>query len=289
MTIFWYDNDKNVYRTHIDALKSGKQCYIYYNDTLYGSVDWKTEPSFSLKELYKLRAQEIRDSYERVILCLSGGIDSRNVLESFYYNNIHIDEIISVGAFSQDEFFGSDENNNREIYVNVKQFLNELTLPNTKFTIIDYTEMFSDPKRFDTIKNLEEYWYTDLGCWKSLHNLYWKDLKKYLIKDNKKTCYVMGTGKTRIDFTQNDPFVFFDETDLTDYGFNYSDENLHRENFYWGNTKVSIEIIKKQAYTMLNAYKIMNNTSFFLKYMKIYDRIIYDIKTKYLDFEPTRI
>ena len=85
MSIFWYDTDKNVYKTHLDALKSGKQCYIYYNDALYGSVNWKTEPSFSLKELYKLRAQEIRDTYQKVVVCLSGGIDSRNVLESFYY------------------------------------------------------------------------------------------------------------------------------------------------------------------------------------------------------------
>jgi hypothetical protein len=279
MHIFWYDDEKNIYKTHIDALISGKNCFLYYNDTLYNTVDWKTEPSLSLDELYKLRAQEIRDSYEKVILCLSGGIDSRNVLESFYYNNIHIDEILSVGAFSQDKYFGSDENNNKEIYVNVKQLLNNMNLPETKKTFIDYTEHYKDPFVFNTLKHKEDYWYTELGCWKSFHNLFWKDLKKYVIHDNKKTCFVMGTGKTQVNVYGSHPFVMFNDADITDYGFNYQDENLHRENFYWGNTHISAEIIKKQAFVMLKVYQnIPQKNSFTSNYEKIYNKIVYNLR-----------
>ena len=279
MTIFWYDTDRNVYKTHIDALKSGKQCYIYYNDALYGSVDWKIEPSFSLKELYKLRAQEIRDSYERVVLCLSGGIDSRNVLESFYYNNIHIDEIISVGAFSQDEYFGSDENNNREIYVNVKQLLNKLDLPNTKISFLDYTKYFRNPKSFSLISEYEDYWMHNISCWKSPHHLYWNDLAKHIVKDNKKTCWVTGTGKTYVSFFEKTPYVSFSELELMDYSGKYVDGNLYRENFYWGNTLLSTEIIKKQAYAIVKTFsKFKDSRKFSKNYDKVYNKVIYDLR-----------
>lgn len=287
MNIFWYDDEKNIYKSHVDALRSGKNCFLYYNDDLYNKVNWSVEPSLSADQLYKMRAQEIRDSYERVILCLSGGIDSRNVMETFYHNNVHVDEIISVGAFSQDEYFGSDENNNKEIYVNVKEYLKDLHLPNTKKTFIDYTEHFKNPLFFTIMNEKQEYWYTDLGCWKSFHNLFWKDLRKYVINDNKKTCFVMGTGKTCLSFDTIGAFVMFTETDTTDYGFNYQDQNLFRENFYWGNTQIAAEIVKKQAYIMLNAYNRMDNKNKFMtNYVKLYDKIMYN-SCKPL-FMPTR-
>jgi hypothetical protein len=279
MSIFWYDTDKNVYKTHLDALKSGKQCYIYYNDALYGSVNWKTEPSFSLKELYKLRAQEIRDTYQKVVVCLSGGIDSRNVLESFYYNNIHIDEIISVGAFSQDSYFGSDENNNREIYVNVKQLLNEMNLPKTKISFLDYTEHFRNPKSFSLISEYDDYWIYNISCWKSPHHLYWNDLGKHIIKDNKKTCWVTGTGKTHVSFFEKKTYVSFSELELMNYSGKYIDGNLHRENFYWGNSLISTEIMKKQAYTMVKTFSKFKDPWIFSKnYDKIYNKVVYDLR-----------
>jgi hypothetical protein len=197
-------------------------------------------------------------------------------MEIFYKNKIHVDEIISVGAFSQDEFFGSDENNNKEIYVNVKEYLKELHIPNTKKIFIDYTEQFKNPYFFNLINNKKEYWYLDLGCWKSFHNLFWKDLKKHVITDNKKTCFIMGTGKTYLQFDNIGPHVIFTETDTTDYGFNYQDENLFRENFYWGNTNIAAEVVKKQAYIMLDIYnRMIDKKMFVMNYVKIYDKVIY--------------
>ena len=108
--IFYYDAENNIYLTHLDAVASRKQCWFYYYDDILSKVPWKIEPTETLETLYKLRAQEIRDTYDYVILCFSGGSDSLNVLETFYYNNIHIDEIVMVGAFSQDKFFGDDSN-----------------------------------------------------------------------------------------------------------------------------------------------------------------------------------
>lgn len=279
MNIFWYDVEKNMYKTHIDALKSGKKCYLYYNDELYNKVNWEVEPTLSLDELYKLRAQEIRDTYERIILCLSGGIDSRNVLETFYYNNIHIDEIITVGAFSQDKYFGSDENNNKEIYVNVKQLLKELNLSKTKISYIDYTDNFNNPKSLSLIEQYQDYWMHHISCWKSPHHLFWNDIHKYIVRDDKKTCWITGTGKTHVKINDKKSYIDFSETEITDYSGKYIDKNLQRENFYWGNTKISTEIIKKQAYIMLCMYDKIKNVNIFNKeYVKIYNKVIYNLR-----------
>ena len=37
----------------------------HYNDDVFDSIDWKIEPKFTLSEIYKLRAQQIRKSYNQ--------------------------------------------------------------------------------------------------------------------------------------------------------------------------------------------------------------------------------
>jgi hypothetical protein len=61
----------------------------------FNKIDWSIEPKLSLPEMYKLRAQQIRDQYDYVIIMFSGGADSTNVLYSFLDNNIRVDEIVS--------------------------------------------------------------------------------------------------------------------------------------------------------------------------------------------------
>jgi hypothetical protein len=283
--IFWYDTEKNVYRTHTEALKSRKQCYLYYEDTFYQSVTWKIEPSLSLDQLYKLRAEEIRDTYEHVILCLSGGIDSRTILETFYKNKIHIDEIISVGAFSQDEYAGSEENNNDEIYYNVKSLLNDLHLPNTKIRYIDYSELFTDVNNFGVIKEYGSDWALHMGYWKSIHNYFWYDIKKHIIDHDKKTCFITGTGKTRLEVIPK-PYVVFSEVDITGYCWKYQQDNLFRENFYFGITPIGGDIVKKQAYIMYDLYKKMKDKRYFTSnYIDLYNNTIYNYS---LLNKPTR-
>jgi hypothetical protein len=51
--------------------------------------------NLNLLDLYKERAQQLRDSYDYLILAYSGGSDSDNMLKTFLYNNIKIDEIWS--------------------------------------------------------------------------------------------------------------------------------------------------------------------------------------------------
>lgn len=280
MNIHFYDDASNVYANHIDAIKSGKQCNLYYEDAFYDTVTWKIEPSFTLKQLYKLRAEEIRAKYEYVILFLSGGVDSRNVFESFYLNNIHIDEIVCVGAFSQDSFRGSAENNNDEIFVNASSLLNEVHLPYTKITYIDYTKLFTQPYDFEIIKKFGNEWAYQLSYFKSFHLFFWYEIQKHLSIDNsKKTCYIMGVAKTLLGKDNDKIFVHFSERDVTDFASCYSMNNLKRENFYFAPTQIGAEIVKKQAYRMLNLLELhTNKTEFWNQYFTLYDQTIYDLK-----------
>jgi hypothetical protein len=82
------------------ACRNGQWPEYYFNDDVFSMHDWTIEPSDTLTEIYKKRALQIREKYEKVILLFSGGIDSVTVLRSFVDNDIPIDGIVSYGAFS---------------------------------------------------------------------------------------------------------------------------------------------------------------------------------------------
>ena len=67
----------------------------YYNDIFY-SIDWNIEPETSLREFYKIRAQQLREKYDYLIAFVSGGADSSQVVDSFVKNKIKLDVYINL-------------------------------------------------------------------------------------------------------------------------------------------------------------------------------------------------
>jgi len=119
-----------------------------FNDEIFDRYDWTTEPSMSLLDIYKARAQQIRDQYDYVIVMVSGGADSTNVLYSFLKNGIHIDEVIAAAPLSG---LNNWEWNNKDLsaenMISETKFaqlplLDEIKThwPNVKITIHDYFE-----------------------------------------------------------------------------------------------------------------------------------------------------
>jgi hypothetical protein len=285
--IFYYDENKNIYNNRNDLLrKKAHSRRFYYYDREFLKVQWTKEPTEDLWTLYSHRAQQIRDEFDYVILCYSGGVDSTNALESFYYNNLHIDEILLVGAFSQDSFYGSDENHNGDIYHNVYPTLKKLNLPNTKITVKDYTTYFNDPNNFPLIKEHGANFALELGAYTSVHNLFWHDLKHFIGQNNdKKTCYIMGSDKPRlcVDAGLGLFYTEFNDAAVGDYGGNFSDENFQRVNFY--SDPKAEAIIRKQLHTIMKFYiknvlieKSMTHDYYNQNYIPIINNIIYDLK-----------
>ena len=66
--------------------------FMYYFD-LFKSIDYRLLGTTPLENLYKERAQQLRDKYDYLILRYSGGSDSHNVLMTFLKNKIKLDAI----------------------------------------------------------------------------------------------------------------------------------------------------------------------------------------------------
>jgi hypothetical protein len=286
--MYYYDNANNLITFHdrIDAIKynlaTNNEIRFCYKDAEFSKVNWKAEPKDSLQQLYKERAQQIRDKYDYVVLCYSGGIDSTNMLESFYYNNIHIDEIVSVGSFSQDDTKEIDINHNKEIYDNVMPTLNSLHLPNTKKTIIDYTDYFRDLNNFSLYKKYGAEYYRYIGVYPSVTYLFWYDIAKF-INPKKKTAILLAAEKPYmgIEPETNQMYTYFDDASIVNYCA-YEFNNVERVNFY--SDPDAEKIIRKQLHTIKNHY-IQSlflyphyAEEFKLNYFNTIKPLIYDVK-----------
>ena len=100
----YYQVGEKIFQDKLEAILYANQTladirWNFHND-LYKSIDWLTEPETSLDEFYKIRAQQIRDKYDYVIIMCSGGGDSTNVLWSFLRNGITVDEVIAAAPIS---------------------------------------------------------------------------------------------------------------------------------------------------------------------------------------------
>ena len=100
----YYVVNNKIYTDKIKAILDAQQtsadiAWNFFRDT-FDKVQWTVEPTLSLQELYRIRAQQIRDKYDYVIVRVSGGADSTNIIWSFLNNGIHVDEVITDAPLS---------------------------------------------------------------------------------------------------------------------------------------------------------------------------------------------
>ena len=277
MNYFYYSEDKKVFHSKLHALyyskQNNKRVWFYYYDDIWSNLDWSIEPTQSLNYYYKDYAQKIRDEYDYVILCYSGWYDSSNILETFYYNQIPLDKIIIVGAFSQDSSSGVDENHNGELYHNAFPLIQTLGLSNITETF-DYSKLFNDMNNFTVYHN--EDWFHQIQGFYSPHNWFWCDLEKYVVPNSmkdKKVAILFGKDKPKYE---DGKFWFSDNACLSyAYGANPV-ENIRRINFYW--EPEYPWILLKQVHTLKNTKSRFTNLEV--------DRIVYNLKHPILFKSP---
>lgn len=263
-------SDGAIFTSKLRALEYGvanKQAIrLAYHDLTYCKVDWKTEPPLSLDHYYLEQAKRIRDEYDYVVLFFSGGYDSTNILETFYFNGVKIDKIVTVGAFSRDSASGVDENHNGEIYHNVFPYLKELGLEAIT-QVIDYTDTFNDVSKL-SIAQCGAEWADETGAWFSPHQWFWRDIEHYVVPANmesKSVALVFGRDKPwlrkingRLGFAFNDAAVM---------GYGRPNGSLHcdRINFYWD--PEAPEILVKQLHVLkrLNEIDRQSNSVYSLR------------------------
>lgn len=93
---YWEVNNKlytKKYNALVAASQTKSQVLFYYHNDIWDKFDRSQLGKIHLDQLYKERAQQLRDKYQYLILNYSGGADSHNILRTFIDNNIHLDEI----------------------------------------------------------------------------------------------------------------------------------------------------------------------------------------------------
>lgn len=216
--------------------ETNKKIYYYYNDDFYSKLNWLVEPEGELEFHYKNQAQRIRDEYDYVILMYSGGFDSSNILETYYYNNIRLDKIVCMGALKQDEHSDTDENHNGELYRNAFPNLSSLGLDSI-VQVFDFSQYYSDITQLSLYQYGED-WIERIGGRYSPCCMVFHDIHKYIVPEqyqNKKVAIVWGVDKPSI-YTENGKNGFrFSDMRLTSYGRfnNPRSPNIENVNFYW--------------------------------------------------------
>jgi hypothetical protein len=192
-----------------------------FNDDQMSQYDWNVEPSASLSELYAQRARQIRETYDYVVLFYSGGIDSQVILNTFYKNNIKIDEIICCGNKT---YQTESSKLNQEIFGKAIPYLDTINLRKfgTKFTYIDIGELivnqFNDPFHF------EYFMYYFNGPFPPWYMAYKSPMFKLqnqnhvdISNSGKKICYMWGYDKPNM-FELDGKWCFKFTDSVSDFG-----------------------------------------------------------------------
>jgi len=223
-----------------------------FNSDLFAQECKRPRLDVRLIDLYKERAQQLRDKYDYLILSYSGGADSDNVLQTFLRNNIKIDEVWTEWPLSLLDKAGytpsqSLDKTNLPIewFQNVEPTLKELekTHPEIKIHITDSFE------HFNHVSGVEDY--EDGGTFLQVPTVYtslkrWRYMKEYLTKIVEKGLNVgvihgaekcvpsmtrnNNNGNFNIGFFVNDRGLIMDK--FLDDPYFYSNDT-RMEAFYW--------------------------------------------------------
>lgn len=248
--------------------KTNKKFQWNFNDTVYASCDWTHEPEESLSELYRQRAQQLREQYDHLVLWFSGGADSTNILNSFINNNIKLDEVASFVNYeaTHDKFNFL----NAEIYHVAAPVIDgaKQKQPWLTHTVIDISKMtmeiFEDKSsKFDWIYYLNGYVNPNCAARRDikLKMPHWTKMFDH----GKKVGFIYGIDKPRVSGIHGN--YYFNFADMIDNSVSAECQMLNRdwefnELFYWAPD--SPKIVIKQGHTIKKYLKSATESSPFI-------------------------
>lgn len=303
-SIGFYQTNTRKYHEKIAACLDPHTQYLHWNlhESSYSLHDWMAEPEEHLDQLYMERAIELRNKYDYIILMLSGGVDSQNILKVFLNNNIKIDKVISWITTGTKNY--KTNPSNVEIFKNTIPFLNNLkkkfTLPD--YSIIDLKNIW--PKMHDMswmLRTSSGYVDPDQMCKSFFDEI---DVIKKELDKGKKVAWIRGISKPYVDFYDSRWFVQFNDASAMGVHFpsfcGHVEKHFFNEWFYWGESCAKLickqaHIIKKyfennfrvqdfkNIHDLLKslAAKTNSNINYFNNYYnRFINPLIYDLQTK---------
>lgn len=252
-----------------------------FNDDVFANIDWAVEPDISLDELYKARAQQLRDDYDYLILSYSGGADSHEVLCTFLENNIFIDEIqvvhqhdliknISRNTMVSDSGLAMMLEFEKVAAPTLKKVMEKS--PNTKITLLDSSDFI--------VKDIVGHRFSFIGLDKCNNNSSFivmttpfvrnffqhHENNKNLNLGGKRVAFIRGTEKPSLKMYRNQ--LKFTFTDVSMHGTKMMqkgdiDEIYTIENFFWSREVPLIPI--KQSHVIKKVLE--NDPVFYAQFM----------------------
>jgi hypothetical protein len=264
---YYQFGDKKFYNKVIALMEATKAKQFpewNFNRLIFDTFDWQAEPEFDLKQLYRIRAQQLRDKYDYIRLECSGGGDSATVVYSFIDNGIHLDEVVfrypkkGEKNVSDDPFNTKPENTLSEFRYAAKPLLQWIAThaPATKITIHDYSE--------DMLKgNHDESWvyktrdYFQPGhAFK--HTVDAVDDHKVTLDRGKNVCMLWGIDKPKVCIKDKKWYLYFMDIQANSANPTVGQyDNIVNEYFYWSPDLP--ELLAKQAHMIKNWFNLPSN------------------------------
>lgn len=252
----------NKFHALLEASKTNQQVRWFFNEDTFVAFPWHIEPEETLQELYRQRAQQLRDEYDYIRVEASGGSDSTTVIFSFLLNNIHLDEVVFRYPKGGDKDVTGNahdmrsENTLSEWEYAAKPLLDWIATnyPGTKITVHDYTDNL-----IEEANTKDESW-----VFRTRHYLQPGHINKYqangnqdhkkLAEQNLRICILWGVDKPKVTIKDGKFFLYFHDGQAS-----HSDQaigeysNITNEFFYW--SPDACKLLAKQAHTIKNWFE----------------------------------
>lgn len=248
----------NSYSAMVEGTRTNQKVIFDFNEHIFSAIDWTIPIETPLNVLYAMRAKQLRDEYDYLILNFSGGKDSINILLTFINNGIFLDEIVMNYPFPLESKFNKDDTTNENNFSEIK------------FAAIPILEKYSskiDPKtviRFRDISepNLKFFarddWFDILSfnctpSTRAVHMLYDEKLINLAMKQ-KNVGNIFGVDKPRMTYHQGNfysgfhdlPMGLMSHSSLPEYQAMFG-EYIHNEPFYWTASLPQLPIKQSQV------------------------------------------
>jgi len=264
----YYQLDNQRYYSKVEALIAATQINQFpewqFNRSVFDAVVWNQEPETALPELYRLRAQQLRDQYDYIRLELSGGADGNTVLYSFLLNNIHLDEVVfrypkhGEKNVTADPFNTKPENTLSEWEYAARPTLEWIAThsPSTRITFHDYSEDMLASDHDETWVYCTRDYFQPGHAFK--HTVDAVVEHRRVLESGKRVCMLWGIDKPKVCIRDKKWYLYFMDIqanaanpDVRHY------TNITNEYFFW--TPDLPELIVKQAHTIKNWFSLESN------------------------------
>ena len=222
---------------------------FHFHDDIFSQQDWTIEPSEPLEELYRQRAEQLRNQYEYLILGFSGGSDSTTILDTFVKNGIHLDEVVIFHTYKGEDGDKNSFYNFETFNVAIPYLEKHLKDKNTKITIIDQTDYTFG--YWNTVNKFDFIHYNNYNF--SPNNLARQYAKANLsvFDESKSVAYITGIDKPCIVYNEGETYFHFTDCIDTTVSYMYHDKGKTKhidEFFFW--TPNFPKIVIKQSHVV---------------------------------------